>query len=679
MSFLKAPYFKGKNFNPMPVVRGGIPKYADSRLNKKVIGTPDWEKYWLEQLYYIHHGYQTGGLFLPGRFYYYLNFNQMSTVNGVINPDFVDLHLELAYLIEYAKKNHKNVIIAKKRRAGISEATQKMVVDYGWRFSFGYQAGVAAGQDVYAQDFMTKWRAGNKLMPPELFTNTLTNNDDEVVAGYKILNDLGQWQEGGTGNRIIVRTMYKDPNMFKGLFLNDVIAEEAGEFEKLKLFYGATKDCLTDGDIQRGTFFIYGTGGNINKGSRDFKEMWYEPESCNAIKFLITAGRFHKPFYGGCGSQTPQTPNLLKTHKTFEIIGVEDTVAAVESIKKKRDILLKTGDRKGYLDSLQNLPLEEKDIFRKTSVNNFDSEKLNEQEYAISTNPKKYSRFKLEWLRDENGLIKMPLQVSAVAAKPEDDATECFYILDAEHPRKGFSNLYVGGIDSYDQDIAKTSKSLGAMCVMIRANNIQGAYQKAPVAVICSRPKRKEIFYDMCLRLSVYYNLLGNVLVDVAKPQIIKYFEDRGALMYMAYRPKKFESEKTEQTHTFGISLNTYSRPMMVALMEAAIYYNGNQIWFNHVEELDNGSKIQCDLINQLSNFDEAEVGSDNDLADAYGIALVQDVSCELNPQDQKDVDEDELFNLHVGTFDRFGNYIPGESQRTLKSEEQDHDLFGLH
>lgn len=677
MSFLKSPIIKQKGFSPMPVVRGGIPKYADSRINKKVIGTPAWEEYWNEQLTYCHKGYQTGGLFLPGRFYYYLNFNSMATGDGIITPDYVDLHYELAMLIEHCKVTGKNIICAKKRRAGISEATQKMVVDYGWRFFHGYQAGVAAGQDVYAQDFMKKWASADALIAPEFRTKKLLNNDNEVIAGYNVKHEDGNNEEG-TKNTIYVRTMYNNPNLFKGLYLNDVIAEEAGEFGKLKEFFRASLACTKIGDKTIGNFYIYGTGGQIDKGSKDFKEMWYEPDAYNAIKFLILAGRFHPPFYGGCSYDKPKIPNLLKAYKPFETHGMEDTEAAIDALKAERAILLKAGDKKSYLEHLQNYPLEEKDIFRKVTVNNFDTEKLNDQEYKIATTNKKWSKWKLEWVRDDNGLIKHPLAVVAIPMKKEDLSKECFLILDTEHPRKKTQNLYCAGGDSYDQDIARTTKSLGAMCVRIRANNIQGAMKSGPVAVICTRPARKEIFYDMCLRLCVYYNLRNNFLVDVAKPQIVKYFEDRSALDFLARRPKKFESERSEQQHMFGVSLNGYSRPMMTALMESDIYYNVENIWFNHTEELTDGTKIQCDLINQLGNFDEVEIGSDNDLADAYGISLMQDVSCEYQPTNEGDVDLSKVFDLYEGSFDQFGNAIPEPKDVEFKSDEQDTDIFGL-
>ena len=69
VQILRPPYLKKKGFNPMPVVRGGIPKEADSKLNPRCVGTPAWESFWKDQIYCILNGYQTGGWLLPGRYY----------------------------------------------------------------------------------------------------------------------------------------------------------------------------------------------------------------------------------------------------------------------------------------------------------------------------------------------------------------------------------------------------------------------------------------------------------------------------------------------------------------------------------------------------------------------------------------------------------------------------------
>jgi hypothetical protein len=665
LPILLAPYVKGKGFDPSPLVTNGIPDYADGAKNPKVIGTTEYETFWAEQLYRCINGYQTGGIFIPGRFYYYMNFNNMNTVHGIITPDFCDMHLELCYIIEWCKANGKNLIIGKKRRAGISEFTQKAVIDHGYRFSESYQAGIAAGQKKYAEDFMTKWEDSEALLQSEFRVNSLLNNPDEVVSGYELM-DGGKTTLKNNACKIFVRTMHNNPNMFKGLFLNDVVAEESGEFENLCEFISATNDCLMDGDTQVGMFMIYGTGGNINKGSKDFKKVWENPNDYNAVKYLITGDRFKKPFYGGAtrfGKDVSVTPNLLKKYKPYQIIGMEDTEAAMENIMEERE-RLKKGDLKKYMEHLQNNPINEAEIFRKMFSNNFDIQKINAQQDEITVNKNKYSKWKLEWVTKEGTLERVtPLRVKAIPAKDTDDEGDCILILDEYHPDKKYKNLYVGGIDPYDQDKG-VSKSLGAMCVMSRPNTF-GIPFNMPVAVICTRPKRKEIFFDMCLKLSVYYDLVGNTLGDKAGSSgIIKWYENHNCMRYLAPRPKKFESMNSEQSHEFWVSLNTYSRPLMVGAMQTSIHDYCQNIWFP-------------ELINQLGNFDEVEIGSDNDLADAYGIALMQSISVVAAPRDDNTKESEDPFSLGNWITDKNGNVVPSGDFKRPTNPEEDHEYFG--
>jgi hypothetical protein len=644
---LRAPYYKGKNFLCNPVAKNGIPRYANSRLDPKVVGTPDYIKYWEEQLYYIHNGIQTGGLYIPGRYYYYMNYSRFPTPDGLVDPSMCDLHLELAYLIDYAKSQGKNIIIAKGRRKGISEFTQKAVIDYGYRFNHAYQAGVAAGVKDYAEDFMKKWAFADSIMVPEFRVGTLRKNDDEVIAGYK-LKEKGQFINAGTDSKIIVRTMHSDANMFKGLYFNDVVAEECGEFDNLKEFYAATKACLTVGSRQVGTFFAYGTGGNITKGSKDFMEMWHNPDQFNAIKFMIPATRFYAPYFGGAvenRKEVGKTPNLLVDHKPYQLIGVEDEEAAKIHILKEREIKRK-GPIKDYLEELQNFPLDESEIFKRKHSNNFDVEKLNDQEFKIKSNKRKYTKYKLEWFLKEDGTRAEPLRVKAVAAKDSDPEDDCILILDGFHPVSHYQNVYCAGIDAYDQNKADSSKSKGAMCIGAKPNNF-GIPSHVPLATIFSRPKHKEQFFEMCVKASVYYGLTRNTLGDkAASSGIINTYKEYGCTKYLAPRPTKFESENTQQSHEFWVSLNSYSRPMMIGLMQSAIDFHSENMWFDqHIE--------------QVSNFDEVEVDSDNDLADAWGIMLMQIVSDGTKPRDNKQVMADNPFSLGGWEQDKNGDWIP--------------------
>ncbi len=658
LPILHAPYVKGKGFDPAPIISKGIPDRADGVKNPNVIGTPEYEIFWQEQLYRCVNGYNTGGIFIPGRFYYYMNFNHMNTINGVITPDYCDLHLELTYIIDWCKANGKNLIIGKKRRAGVSEFTQKAVIDYDYRFLEASQSGIAAGQKKYAEDFMTKWEDSDALLVPEFKMNTLINNPNEVHSGYEV-KENGKSVNKGNKSKIFVRTMHDNPGMFKGLFLNNVVAEESGEFDHLCEFIDDTSDCLWDGDLQIGIMLIYGTGGKINKGSKDFKKIWDKPEEYNCVKFLIAGDRFKKPFYGGAtrgGVDISDTPNLLKKYKPYQIIGMEDREAAISSIMERRAVLRK-GPAEKYFKYLQNNPISEDEIFRKMAGNDFDIEKINEQEHLRSISKDKYSKYKLEWVLNDKGDRVNPLRVKAVPAKDIDKESDCVLIMDEYHPNAKFQHLYVGGIDAYDQDKATSSKSLGAMCVLMRRNTIHPDFQLGPVAVICTRPARKEMFFDMCLKLSVYYNLVGNTLGDKASSSgIINWYKDNGCQKYLAVRPTKFESTNSEQSHEYWVSLNTYSRPMMVGLMQTAVYDYVQNIWFK-------------DLLDQLGDFDSVAIGSDNDLADAYGIALMQDSSLSVSPRDLNYNSKDDPFILN--------DFNEDDSDEKRVSPEQDWKGFG--
>lgn len=664
-SIPKAPYIKPKGFmhHLTPIVLYGIPFEADVSVNPNANGTPEHEAFWNAELNKIVNGFWIKDIWIPGRFYFYMNYKQMSTINGVITPDMVDLHLELAYYIEHCIANGKNLLCAKGRRKGISEAATTMVIDYGWRFSEGFKAGVAAGNKTYVEDFVAKWRFSDSRMPVELSTKKITDNDDEIVAGYSIKNTHNTYEEKGTFNTIYARTMHNNPNMFKGLYLNAVVSEELGEHENWIEFYGATRDCLMSGNNQVGLMIAFGTAGNVNKGSKDFKTIWQKPEAYNFVKFFIPADRFY--CYGGArnaNQRLPSVSKLYKDYKEYQLVGVEDREYSLNDILEKRAELLKTGQLKKYNEDLQNNPVNESDMFRKTIVNNFDTNKLNDIMARIDarTHPA-YTKYKMDWVKDEKGMIKMPMAVNLTPLTPNDDQEKCIWILDGELPRKNFTNLYNAGIDSYDQDVAKESKSLGAMCIRIRANNITWAKSNCPVAIINCRPSRKEAFYELCLQASVLYNLERNVLVDVGAAMIMQYFAENGGWKYLADRPRKFESEASQQTHEKGVRLTTFSRPRMSGLMQSDILNNGDQYEFP-------------ELVNQLGNFDEVEIGSDNDLADAFGLALMQDVSCDVRPRDNEAVDMPDRFNLP--TFDANGKML--HASGPLGNIQQDSKLFGM-
>jgi hypothetical protein len=373
-------------------------------------------------------------------------------------------------------------------------------------------------------------------------------------------------------------------------------------------------------------------------------------------------------FYGNASLDQQKLPfdsELFKQYKPYQLIGVEDIDAAEKDILKRRKEFLDQGDVVGYNRFVQNNPITEEEIFRKTTINNFNSALINEQrEKILHLSHHPYVKYKLEWARDDQtGMVKQPREVKLVVLQKHEDQSECVWIVDGVDgiPQRNFTNRYCAGIDSYNLDTTKksSSKSLGGMCVLDRQT-------KTPVAVIRCRPRVKELFYELCLKLSVYYNMHNNVLGDVASDGIMGYFSEAGCYGYLADRPKKFEALNSDQMHPKWVRLTTYSKPLMVGVMQFHLNNHYNKIWFP-------------ELLDEIASYDEIAKESDNDLADAYGIALMQDISFDIKPRDDSENTMPDRFDIPQFIDDGQGGLkLKGKGGDIIKNIQQDSDLFGM-
>src|SRR3990167_1362431 len=269
---LRSGAIKSKNFVPNPIIKYGIPSYADAIANPKVKNTPAYNAWWEDQVYYAINGYKTGGLYLPGRYYKSVNFDTIHGIAGDnIRAEIHDFQLDYAYLIEQAKTEHFNIVLPKARRKSVTTMTVCMVVDYGYRFLPNYKAAVVAGVKEHAEFFMDEWKYVDSKSFPEFRIKQLP--DDETVAGWKQRTADGDIIEMGTRNTIYTRTVFQNPNVLKGKFLHDIIYEESGENEHLLETAHASESCIMLGKTQIGTQYFYGTGCDMNKGSKGLKEI----------------------------------------------------------------------------------------------------------------------------------------------------------------------------------------------------------------------------------------------------------------------------------------------------------------------------------------------------------------------------------------------------------------------
>jgi hypothetical protein len=278
----------------------------------------------------------------------------------------------------------------------------KAILDYGIRFSNpGYKAGVCAGQETYSAELFDKIKKVNKDLPKELKMHYLKDNQRELICGYTEMSSTGEIHKGSM-NTIICETMFNNPDIFKGNAFDDVIFEEAGQFDHLIAGYNATKACFMVGTKMVGTPYLYGTGGDIKSSSHDFRDMWTEADNYGLMKFEIMGPRMMIGFFSGSknekGNVEESIPNMKKLKTpTNSILGVEDIAEAEHVIIEERKKLVKGRNKKKYYDYLQNYPLNDKEAFLTFSSNNFDSTILSNQGYEIDSLPSvPYIRYLLE-------------------------------------------------------------------------------------------------------------------------------------------------------------------------------------------------------------------------------------------------------------------------------------------
>tara|TARA_R110000824_G_scaffold247088_3_gene436228 strand:+ start:3390 stop:5207 length:1818 start_codon:yes stop_codon:yes gene_type:complete len=559
-----------------------IPNNGHPDLNPDSIS---YQEYWAQEADRCINGFKPKGMKkISGKYYFYLNYYMILGNDGtsgnrksLINPWYRQMDHEYFDLFETCKDEGKGMIVIKARDKGFSYMNSGMVGHEYTFFPFN-DVGVAAGLQATADAFFDKAKKGLNGIHPNFKHSVLKDTSDIMRSGYKQKNRDGKWETGGYQSTIICRTM-DNPEVFKGERLSLMVFEEAGEFKRLKNAYMSSKACFMDGDLQFGVPIIGGTGGDISKSSKDFMDMYYNYDAYNLIPMFIPAS---KAYYG-----------------FFDIEnGKEDESGAKVKLIEDREIIQKSGDNEAYNLHIQNYPLTIEEAFLNTHSARFDIAMLNAQRSRILSSKDFRSQIQsgyLDWVLDDTNELK-------VSWRPHPSGP--FKIL--AHPEIELKGLDIGGIDSYDQDQAGASDSLGSAIIYRRFANTELASDYV-IADYTERPKKKEDFWDGCLKLAVYYN--AKMLVEYTKIGILDYFKRMGALKYLKEKPESAHNPGTKTRNHYGVHMNKQTKALLEDLIDDYIREHGKDIWF-------------IELIDELANY-----GLQNtDRAMAFGMCMIHNI-----------------------------------------------------
>jgi len=511
-------------------------------------GTYQHREYWLEQDRRCREGYQIGDLHIPGTYYFYLNFYPIlrkdeNTGRKTLDmPKFTDVDLEYFQIIERARKEKKGIVFSKPRRTGFSYKNSALAC-HEYNFYRDAKCIIGAFDSKYSDftmglaleglnhlDKHTEWK---KERNPNTRT-AIKARYESTIDGKKV------WK--GVNSEIFTLTFKDNPFASVGKSANIFIFEEAGKFDNIIQSYNISEPCWKDGDDMIGIPIVFGTGGDMEGGTREFSEMFYNPDKYNLLSF---DNIWDESLHGSsCGWFVPASRMRFGefkdekgvVHQLVDKEGNSNVEMAEKSIQQFRKTKEKGSDPQAMRDAVTQYPLTTKESFLRSNSNMFPVADLSDHLSIVETKPDLYldTDYKVEFVIDKDGEVSYDLNEKH---KPiydfppnTDDLTGSVVIHEMPYKNEDGEipyGLYLAGIDPYDQDSSGTS-SLGSIFIMNKLN-------ERIVAEYTGRPQTAHQFYEKCRRLIMFFNARANYENNLTG--LFDYFMTKNSLHLLAEEP----------------------------------------------------------------------------------------------------------------------------------------------
>lgn len=656
---------RNKNYNPIskrnyfefqiPFIEGFDAKHYSPLISEPIPnlerGTLAYDDFWDEQDRRCIEGYApiVNGVQYPritGPHYFYLNVLQIRMLKKgerkkKLNYPYYRVLDHLLFLeIEKAEFLGYGLVIGKARRMGLSYIGDCMIL---WNLLFhkDNEVAIGAGKEDKAAELYDKVVKSLENLRPE-YRVSYRKNKEELKLCYK--NRVNKVDvEEGIGSTLTVKTFFSDPSAFEGGSYSFFIFEEIGLQDNLIKSYKASEPCFMEGGIQFGVPMLYGTGGEVDKGSRDMKIVYENPYAYNLKKLFIPAYMYYP---GSSEGETEDEDSLelkmLEEKADFFDVktGRTDEEKALAHILKRRKMASKS--REGYIKEVQSRPIKESDLFLKTSGGVLNRLLLNAQLQRINDKgdvayePK---QGRLEWVYDPSLELKLNrchtqkerdkvhmINGSRVKFVEDPDGTVWVIANPINDPMMPY-DADIGGADSYDQTTDENSGSLGATMIYRVFNGMSKDYNM-PVALVYEKSDASsdDSYFSNSLKLAVMYNT--KILVEYSKVSIINYFEDCLAFRHLALKPiLRNEAIANKGKQTYGVHMTKEMKSIVTKLLKHEVNNNSQNIWLD---------LIILDLI---------EYGDENtDISMAYGMCMIQkldmfeEITTDLETYDEGDV-----------------------------------------
>lgn len=531
--------------------------------------SPQGRSYWTEQARRSIHGYKReDGIWITGYHYFYLNFCpiELATTKGDLSkggnvqgdrdfgfPYFWDGDYDFFHYVQRGEEAGLFGNVDKVRGSGFSLKGAAManrnyfLIPRSKSYLVVYDKQFLLGDGIMSKvqsqmDFIDEHTGWSK--------RRLIDRDLHKKSGYTVKSPSGAWIEKGFKSEIIGVSIADEPDKMRGKRGKLIIYDEAGAFPKLYRIWGTSIASLRQGRVVYGYMLGMGTGGSAYNYAMSLEDMFYNPE---AYEILPVENIWDKNVTKGskCGFFFSAAQNR-EGH--YDKDGNSNLETASEEILKEREDKLKSGATTEVVTRhIAEFPLAPRESFLKTVGTIFPVNELNEHLITIETDIKNFvaNQYIGKLIDGEEGIKWTPdstvYPVSDFPLRDKERKEGCVVIW--EHPIKSEvtgkvrEDIYIGGLDPYDDDKADSSSSLGSLFIMnLLTNRI--------VAEYTGRPDSAEDYYMKAYQLIRYYN--ASVNYERNKKGFYTYGKNNNYLKFLCPEPKNLRDLNLSKANTTG-------------------------------------------------------------------------------------------------------------------------------
>ena len=421
-------------------------------------------------------------------------------------------------------------------------------------------------------------------------------------------------------------TFKDNPDAVRGKDIFDLVFEESGAFGSpglLKSSYAASEDCVKDGEIKTGLITIFGTSGDMEGGTADYAEMFFNPNRFSLLPFVniwededsplkdANVGFFHPVNWNLPGFYDEQGNSLkdqARSRMEDERQKLIDYGATALDIQQK----------------LQEKPLSPSEAFAYVSTNRFPKEELEAQRnYLIANNYHKLKGQPVTLYRDPNTKkvmyeVDLSNRLEPITSLEHTGLSQQGCVVIYEQPVENApKGLYKIGYDPVRQ---ATGSSLAA--IIVYKDVMQGEITKdCIVAEFIGRRSSNEENHLVAELLAELYGT--KVMYENEVPDVKTYFQRRKLLHLLALQPDAVISKNIKNSKTNRV----YGCHMNAQLKDAGESYVYDWLT-NIVDYNENGKPItnihriySLRLIEELMSYDR---NGNFDLVSALFMCMMQ-------------------------------------------------------